>query len=342
MAEQLRQSYSNENKNTAVAVLLPVYNDWIAVSQLIPLLDRAFAPVGADLHLLIVDDGSTEVSSLVLNGSEKFSAVVEITVVHLMCNVGHQRAIAVGLAQINSNYSCEYALVMDSDGEDRPEDAVDMFESARSKPNFAGAIVAQRTRRSEGVVFKTAYQAYKVLFHALSGQRIDFGNFSLLSRSAVNRLTHSADLWNHFPASILKSRLSIERVRTSRGVRLAGRSSMNLVSLVALGLSAMSVYTDRVFVRILLASLALSGVAAVGLIVVVLIKLLSGLAIPGWATSAAGFLAVILIQSLTFSAIAAFLNLSTRSNAFTVPAMDAFRYVERTCRIDMASKEIES
>jgi polyisoprenyl-phosphate glycosyltransferase len=312
-----------------VAIVIPVYNDWEAVSALLPMIDRAFADAAAEVRVFVVDDGSTQTAAIDPRATASLTTIAAVEVLHLICNVGHQRAIAVGLADIARAGVCDYAIVMDSDGEDRPEDAAALLAAALAKPEFSGAFVARRARRSEGFTFKAYYQLYKLLFRLLSGQTIDFGNFSLLPASALNRLVHSPDLWNHFPASVVKSKIPVQRIPTDRGTRLAGRSSMNVVGLVALGLSAMSVYSDVVFVRILIASLGLSLLAALGLIGVVFVKLFSALAIPGWATTAGGILAIILVQALTFSTIAAFLNLSGRSNALTIPARDAAGYVER-------------
>lgn len=321
-----------ESRSTRLAVVLPVYNDWAALSALLPMLDRAFAPLGAVLDVCVVDDGSIEPPAIRFDS--EFAAIERIEVLRLICNVGHQRAIAVGLADVASRGECDYALVMDSDGEDRPDEAAALLVAARAQPEFAGAFVAQRHRRSEGLVFRAYYQLYKALFRALVGRAIDFGNFSLLPASALNRVVHSPDLWNHYPATLVKSRLPLRRVATRRGVRLAGRSTMNLVALVALGLSAISVFSDVVFVRILVVSLAWSAIAALGLVGVILVKIFSTLAIPGWATTAGGILAIILVQALTFSTIATFLSLSARSNVLIVPARDAARYIEtrRTLR----------
>lgn len=311
-----------------LAVVLPVYNDWAALTALVPMLDRAFAPLGVALGVYVVDDGSTEPMNF--EPPDRLEAIERIEVLHLICNVGHQRAIAVGLADIASRGVCDYVLVMDSDGEDLPTEATSLLAAARAEPDFGGAFVAQRSRRSEGLLFRSYYRVYKALFRLLVGRTIDFGNFSLLPASALNRLVHSPDLWNHYPAAVVKSRLPLRRVPTRRGVRLAGRSTMNVVGLVALGLSAISVFSDVVFVRILVVSLVWSALAALGLFAVVVVKVVfSDLAIPGWATTAGGILAIILVQALTFSTIATFLNLSARSNALTVPAREAERYVER-------------
>src|SRR5262249_57945423 len=84
-------------------------------------------------------------------------------------------------------------------------------------------------------------------------------------------------------------------VPTTRRGRLAGRSKMNLVSLILHGLTAMSVYTDTIFVRILLVAVFVAAAAGLGIAAVVGIRTATDLAIPGWATVAAGDLLIILL-----------------------------------------------
>ena len=57
---------------------------------------------------------------------------------------------------------------------------------------------------------------------------------------------------------------------------------MNFVNLIGLGLGAISVFSELVFIRILLASLVVLIASAMGMLVVVGIRMFTELAIPGW------------------------------------------------------------
>lgn len=93
------------------------------------------------------------------------------------------------------------------------------------------------------------------------------------------------------------------------------------------GLSAMAVYSDIIMVRLLLASLAVTAVAGLGILYVVIEKLFTSLAIPGWATSAAGILAIIMVQALMLFTIAAFNMMSVRTIKVVIPILDAPNFV---------------
>ena len=50
------------------------------------------------------------------------SGISEVQLIWLFGNIGHQRAIAVGLVVASRIEEIEAVVVMDADGEDRPED----------------------------------------------------------------------------------------------------------------------------------------------------------------------------------------------------------------------------
>ncbi len=128
---------------------------------------------------------------------------------------------------------------------------------------------------------------------------INFGNFCVLPRKDLVRLVASADLWNHFAAAVVRSKIPYDVINSTRGTRLDGRSNMNLLSLVTHGLSAVAVFSDRVGVRLLGVTAGLSATAIAVLGLVVWIKFFTDEAIQGWATNAAGLLVIALMILLT-------------------------------------------
>jgi len=110
----------NQIKN--IYCLAPVFNDWESFSILIENI-RNLQKIYSTSYLfsiISINDGSTEEIELNIEGLE-----VELTIINLKINVGHQRAIAVGLQYIyNEVDNCDFIVVMDSDGEDNPEDII--------------------------------------------------------------------------------------------------------------------------------------------------------------------------------------------------------------------------
>lgn len=142
-----------------------------------------------------------------------------------------------------------------------------------------------------------------------------------------------SELWNHLAGAVVRSRAPVVRLKTVRGHRYAGRSTMNFVSLIVHGLSAMAVFSDMLFVRTLVASLLLAALGVLGIVATLLLRFFTDLAIPGWATNVVGMAAIILLQGLTLSATSAFMILSNRSNLHFLPAVHGATFVRQTKEI---------
>lgn len=314
-----------------VVVLMPLRDDWISAAELIRQLDTVISSYACALEVLIVDDGSLQDCSSA-DFQSKFTAVKTIRKLRLRRNLGHQRAIAIGLAHIEHTIPCDAVLVMDADGEDTPSGALELIR-AFSDTGGVNAIFAERSRRMESVAFRFFYRLYKVLHRIMTGISVRVGNFSILPVAYLGTMVTMSELWNHYAASVFRSRLPFTMIPIPRGSRIAGTSSMNFVGLVTHGLSAISVFGDVVGVRLLVGSLLGSLLSAVGIIVVVTIRLLTNKAIPGWATYATGMLAIIFVQFITIATSFTFFILSSRTNLGFVPVRDYALFVREVSDI---------
>ena len=83
-------------------------------------------------RVLVVDDCSPEQpGELFRLGPLKSLATVDV--LPLRRNLGHQRAIAIGLAYVEQHIDNRCVVVMDSDGEDSPEDVPRLLASSNKK-----------------------------------------------------------------------------------------------------------------------------------------------------------------------------------------------------------------
>ena len=311
------------------AVVMPVLDDWDALLAL--LSDLARTTVVARYHLVVVDDGSSIAPPGELADFAGRGCIRSVELIRLAVNLGHQRAIAVGLSAAANRDDVVSVIVMDSDGEDRPGDIATLLAESARHPGHI--VLARRARRSEDLTFRLAYGAYKAIFRMLTGKTIDFGNFCLLPIEAVRSLVRMPELWNNLAAALMRSRLRLVRVPIDRGERLAGRSRMNLPALVLHGLSAMSVYADLILVRVLLAAGLAAVVAVLGLVAVIAIRFGASFAIPGWASEMFGDLLIILSQSVVVVVTTTLAVLGTRSQRSIMPAVDAANFVRERCEL---------
>lgn len=259
-------------------VVTPVYNDWLSFQELLKKLQKPIISEGVSIiSIVAVNDGSIEPIN-------KLNTDIPITILNLNNNMGHQRAISVGLSYVcDEIQNFDGVIVMDCDGEDRPEDLEKIIGFAKSD-GLSRIVFAKREKRSEGLLFKLFYKLYKSIFKVLTHQRLDFGNFSFIPKSLLLRVVSIPELWNHYSGGIMKSKLPYTSIGVNRGKRYHGQSKMNFQNLVLHGLSAISIYMDVVSIRLLIVAFACSFVVVLGLILILYLALFTSLPIPGWSS----------------------------------------------------------
>ena len=310
-----------------VVILIPVYNDWASLALLLPALDAALGAHFRMADVLIVDDGSITPEPNFELEKQPFTALRRIDVLRLRRNLGHQRAIAIGLAYIEERLPATAVVVMDGDGEDDPADVPRLLE--RLDDTGGGMVVfAERARRSESRGFRFFYALFKLVHLLLTGRGVRVGNFSAIPRKRLASLVVVAEVWNHYAAAVFRSRQPHCLVPTYRARRLSGRSSMNFVSLVTHGLSAISVYSDIVGVRLLVVSIVLAGLMLAGIAGAVIVRLATSWAIPGWASTTVGLLLILFIQAVMAAFMLSFVVLGSRHGMTFLPRRDYAFFID--------------
>jgi hypothetical protein len=303
-----------------VFVVIPVYNDW---ESCLLLLQEAGKNCSSSffqrLRFCWVDDGSSEAAPAALLRSGAQDMLITLT-----RNVGHQKAIALGISCISEQFPGHTILVMDADGEDRPKDMEKLVAEAERKNGIA---FARRTKRHEGFFFQVFYRIYKIVFTLLTGKKIAFGNFCCIPAAFTARVSHVSEIWNHFSGGIIKSRIPFHSIPLERGKRLAGKSKMNFTGLVLHGLSAVSIYADYMAVRLVLFCLFLVGFSFLAIFSVALVKFFTPFASPGWATTVITGFTSIIMQSFLVSLLLLFVVLSYRTQKLFIPAKDFRDYI---------------
>jgi hypothetical protein len=286
-------------------VVTPVYEDVEASSRLFQELAAQFKQ---DVFVVAVDDGSVrqplEVSALEHAG-------IGGVILKLRRNVGHQRAIAIGLGYISEHIQSEQrVVVMDSDGEDRPSTIPDLLKELESI--HVDVVVAQRKSRVETLRFKAFYTVYKRFFSLMTGRAISFGNFMAIKAPAVKRLVAMQELSIHVAGTVLAAKLRTGVCALDRGPRYAGQSKMNFVGLALHGFKGLMVFAEDVLVRVGIACALIACLSVLGSGVAVLLKLM-GFSTPGWFSMALGILVLMFLQTGTLVLITLMLTGVVRS-----------------------------
>ena len=225
-------------------ILIPVYNDWKSVFKLLENIDVQIQGWDAEVSVLIVNDASTEERP---KTELSFKKIKSVRVVNMKQNRGHARCNAAGLKYIVEKENFDYAILMDGDGEDRPEELTLLFN--KSKENPSPTVTLNRIRRSEGPFFKLLYESHKILTYVFTGKLIKFGNYSCLPKADATRLAKEACIWSSFSGSVMKVISDRVSVPSIRGKRYFGPTQMNFFKLLVHSFSIIAVFRGSVIIR---------------------------------------------------------------------------------------------
>jgi hypothetical protein len=302
--------------------MMPVYEDWVSAAEVCRRIDGSIGVLHASVEILLINDGSETPPDAIL-GPLELREVHRIGVLNLRRNLGHQRAIAIALAYASERLTADAIVIMDADGEDPPEQIPILVREAE-RLRFAAVVFARRGRRVEGLLFRSFYLVYRAVHCVLTGRGIAVGNFSVVPQKLLASLAVYPEIWNHYAAAVLQSRLPRAMIRLDRGMRIQGKSKMRFTDLLVHGLSALFAYHEIVSTRLLLGTvllMAVSGVAWAALLASSAIGSPNRIAIEVTLVTAVG-------QFSTISLLVAFLAIMNRSAQQFLPARDWVHFVQ--------------
>ena len=225
-------------------ILIPVYNDWQSVSELLNNIDHNISGIDHEISVIIVNDASNHDRK---EEDKTFENIHSIKILNMRINQGHARCIATGLKYIYEKEDFDYIIPMDGDGEDRPEeikDFINQIQNSNSKP-----IVGKRVKRSEGLFFKICYEFHKLITLTFTGKSIKFGNYTCLPKTTVEKMINEKATWNSFSGSLSKIEKDLFEIPSIRGDRYFGPSKMSFFNLIKHSLSMISVFRKTVLIR---------------------------------------------------------------------------------------------
>ena len=260
-------------------ILSPCYNEGKVIRLFLEELEKHLQNLDARFEVVIVDDHSTDNTAEFIHAFRFQAPNITLTHLRLRFNMGHQEAIRQGLQYVHTLQTpYQGVIIMDSDGEDNPA-AIERLIQLKNQE----IVYVERGKRHENIKFRAGYFFYRMLFLLITGRKISFGNYSMISPNVVNSI--SGQRFSHYAGFLSKQRFPIHKIKFDRSPGLAGTSKMNCNSLVIHGLSSLIEYAEE----ILLFFLKLFGFLFLGLmclgVYILYSKFISKEAISGWAST---------------------------------------------------------
>ena len=227
-----------------ILILIPVYNDWDSLKKLILETSNQIKNLKQyRFQLIVVNDGSTLHKPII----DLPKNIDQIKIINMKSNKGHTACIAFGINYVIQNIKFDNLILMDGDGEDRPEEIVMLIN--KNNENQNNSIVAKRVKRSEGIFFRTLYKVHKIITLIFTGHKINFGNFTLLTKKDILLINSKPSIWNSYSGTFKKYIKNYKEIDSIRGERYFGPSKMSIFKLLIHSFSIIAIFKYNVFLR---------------------------------------------------------------------------------------------
>ena len=275
-----------------LSVVVPSFNE----EEVLPKTHRRLVNVlegipALAFEIVYVDDGSRDATLDILRGFQQADSRVRVVV--LSRNFGQQIALTAGL----QSAAGEAVVVIDADLQDPPEVIIEMLDRWRQGVDVA---YGTRTERKGDTAFKkgAAHVFYRLLnLLADIDIPLDAGEFRLMDRTVVDavvamperdRLTRGIVAWTGFRQ---------ESVHFDRKPRAAGKTKWPLRKMLIFAADGILSFS---FVPLRLATWAgfsAAGLALVGIMYAVALRVFTGAWASGWTTM---FIALLFLGGVQF------------------------------------------
>ena len=260
------------------SVVIPIFNEEKTLPELHRRLSLVLPPLGSDVEIILVDDGSKDTSFELMKAVRASDARVKI--IRLSRNFGHQVAISAGIDLARG----DAVILMDGDLQDPPELLATMIQHWSS--GYQVVYTVKRSRR-ENPLKRFAFRLFYRILRSVSAIDIpmEAGNFSLLDRRVVDVLRNMPERNRYISGLRAWTGFRQIGIPYDREARYSGRPQMSFRRLVELALDGIFSFSKaplRVAVYIGVFS---ALVAFVGGLWVLSQKLFTDRAILGWAST---------------------------------------------------------
>ena len=281
-----------------LSIVVPCFDEAIGLPELVRRCSAsAHAAVGDSYEIILVDDGSSDGSWLVMTALMR--EYRNLIAIKLSRNFGHQVALSAGLAAIRGRV----VLVIDADLQDPPELLGEMMESMRS--SGADVVYGQRRSRAGESFFKswTAKVFYRLLQRSTDVViPLDTGDFRLMSRRIAELVAQMPERDRFIRGMVASVGFKQIPFLYDRCERYAGTTKYPITKMIKFAADAFFGYS--------MVLLRFSSIAALGLLVALavvagysLYAWAIGQVVPGWTSLMMMIILVAFFQLVALSVI---------------------------------------
>ncbi len=268
----------------SISVVVPCFNEGEVIAQCHARLTEVLRGIAAWYEIVYVDDGSRDETLAQL--LRLYSSDLNVTVVELSRNFGHQSAVSAGLEAAQG----EVVVVIDADLQDPPEVIPSMLEKWKEGYEVVYGVRDARAGES-GFKVWTAKLFYR-LIGSLSDVKIpaDAGDFRLLDRKAVDAIKQMPE--RHRLLRGMCSWIGFRQygLRYARAPRAAGKTKYPFRKMLNLALDGIASFSALPLRFVSVIGFLSAFLSLVGIVYALVVRLFTHTWVAGWAISFVGML----------------------------------------------------
>ena len=288
-----------------VCFIVPCYNEQDNVIAFYDAFVEAFDAAAVDWRLVMVDDGSSDLTF------ERLSSLAEgdhrVTVLSFSRNFGKEAAIYAGLTEASD---ADYVGIIDADLQQPPATALEMLRILMADED-CDCVAAYQENRREGAFLSFAKRSFYKIFARASRSQTVLENASdfRVFRSCVAKAILSMPEYHRFSKGIF-SWVGFNTIAHpyTPDERNAGSTKWNFASLMAYAIEGILSFSTRPLHLVTGLGLTVSFLALVYAVVLILKTLIVGVDVPGYASSVALILLLGGAQLLAIGIIGEYLS----------------------------------
>ena len=263
-----------------LSLVVPCYNEAENVAAFQDAVIQAFADCGYDYEIVFVDDGSADETLPNLRAIYK-SQRCPVKVVSFSRNFGKEAALYAGLKHATG----DYISLIDADLQQRPEivrDMVDILE----KDSTYDVVAAYQDRRGEGKILSFFKKSFYNIINRLSNISLkkDASDFRTFRRNVADSIIQMAEYHRFSKGLFAWVGFNTCFIPYTACERVAGTTKWSFRKLLNYAIDGIIGYSTTPLRIATVLGFLTAGAAFIYLIAVILEKLITGIAIPGYAT----------------------------------------------------------